>query len=146
MDAAHFATNMTALNTFFRPLALALSPIAMVGLIMSTALAGNVAFRIQQARFKFPNRHVRALGFSGVGTGMGTAAAILFPYSRAVVYGVSMPVWAATGAYFAWDVYFLSSTASTIGHAAHVGGAVAGAAYVLLLKQFGLISTRRWLF
>lgn len=145
IDLGHITTNLIGFSTFFQPLALVLSPISMVGLIASTSVAGNIGFLVKERQRKFPNRHKGGLGFSGVVMGMGAAATILFPRSWTKVYGVSMPLWAATAAFFAWDMLFLTSATSQTGHAAHIGGAVVGAVYVLSLKHFNLLrSPRLW--
>jgi len=139
----HFVANAMSFNAFSTLLAIFLPPLHFGGVILTSALAGSAAFLVQQSRKKFPNRRIRALGMSAVTSGMGAMAAYLFPQAPASIYGVRMPMWAAFAGYFAWDAFFLDSERSTTGHAAHLGGALAGLVYGACLTASGVFPTRR---
>lgn len=130
----HFLANTFALNAFCDGLTFFVSPIHFVGLILTTGLAGSVGFLYQQSRSKFPNRRVRALGMSGIASGLGVASAVFAPYAAVSVMGFPVPIWVALAGYTAWDVAFLESETSTTGHAAHLSGALAGLIYGVALR------------
>jgi len=140
----HFVANALSFNAFSELLMIFLPPVHFCGVILASALAGSAAFLVQQSRKKFPNRRIRALGMSAVTSGMGAMAAYLFPQAPASIYGIKMPMWAAFAGYFAWDAFFLESERSTTGHAAHLGGALAGLIYGACLTASGVIRTRRF--
>lgn len=144
IDFGHFVTNALSFNAFSKLLAIFLPPVHFGGVILTSALAGSAAFLVQQSRKKFPNRRFRALGMSAVTSGMGAMAAYLFPQAPASVYGVNMPMWAAFAGYFAWDAFFLESERWTAGHAAHLGGALAGLVYGACLTASGVVRTQRF--
>lgn len=140
----HIFANAVSFNQFARVFAILLPPIHFVGVILTSALAGSAAFLLQQSREKFSNRRVHALGLSGVTSGLAAMAAYLFPQARATVYGFEVPMWTAAAGYFAWDMFFLDSQKSTTGHAAHLGGAVAGLIYGVCLAAAGIVRPARF--
>jgi len=86
------------------------------------------------------------LGFSGAVSGVVTAAALLFPTRKMLLMGIiPMPLWVLGLGYIAYDTYSMDAVDSTVGHDAHIGGAVFGAAfYMVFLRRFGgLLGARR---
>lgn len=72
-----------------------------------------------------------ALGASGAVAGVVTAFAILYPKQILLLWGiVPTPAWALVAACVVWDLYSLidqkDGRGDGIGHAAHLGGALAG--------------------
>lgn len=143
IDFWHFLANATSFNSFSKLLAIFLPPVHFAGVILTSALAGSAAFLLQQSREKPSYRRVRALGMSAVTSGMGAMAAYLFPHAIVSLNGIDMQIWAAAAGYFAWDVFFLNSQQSTTGHAAHVGGSLAGLGYGAWLVASGVVPARR---
>lgn len=141
-DTGHFLTNILSFNSVCNLLNLILPPVHLVGLILSTGLGGSAGFLAQQSRGKFPNRRVRALGMSGITTGLGVAAAVLCPRASVSIYGLRVPIWLGLGGYLACDVFLLPSEISNVGHAAHIGGGITGALYALSLRFSGSTSAR----
>ena len=113
-------------------------------LCLISGIAGNIAWIYHTAtrskvvvrggQIQGPREYASALGASGIVMGAGTVAACLAPFAPMSVFliPVRLPLWGVLAGYYAIDAYFLSSTTSRIGHAAHLGGAAAGAAYYLL--------------
>lgn len=133
-DTGHFLANLLSFSSVCKSLTIVLPPVHLVGLILSTALGGSAGFLAQQSRGKFPNRRVRALGMSGITTGLGVALAVLWPNARVVLYGFPLPIWLGLAGYLAWDVLLLPSEISNIGHAAHIGGGITGLLYALSFR------------
>ena len=80
------------------------------------------------------------LGASGMVMGAGMAAACLMPTAPMglIFPPVVLPLWVLTAVYVGIDTYFLHSETSRIGHSAHLGGAIYGAAYYLgYLRKYG---------
>jgi len=144
ISSGHFLANAVSFNQFATVFAILLPPIHFGGVILTSAFAGSAAFLLQQSQEKFSDRRVRALGLSGVTSGMGAMAAYLFPQARVSVYGFGMPMWAAVAGYFAWDAFSLESQKSATGHAAHLGGAMAGLIYGACLAATGVVRPARF--
>lgn len=79
------------------------------------------------------------LGFSGALSGLLTSAALLHPHQRLLLMGVvPLPLWAVAGGYMVYDTYRLDDAHSSVGHDAHLGGAIFGALwYMVSLRKFG---------
>lgn len=137
-DFGHFMANTLAFHTFCNVLTSIVPPIHFLGLIATTGIASSAAFLFQQSRSKFPNRRVRALGMSGITSGIGVATAVFAPNMYVLVMGFPVPIWVTLGGYAAWDTVFLQSENSTTGHASHLGGALAGLVYAIALRAQGV--------
>lgn len=94
-------------------------------------------------------RHV-ALGASGVVMAFASVATCLAPMIRLLIFPlpVPIPMFILTGAYFAMDIFYLNANDS-VGHSAHLGGAVFGVLYYLAaLRGYGgvasMLSRRRY--
>jgi len=138
IEPGHLFGNLLAFNTFTSYLIhTGITPVHYAGAIVSTAIIGNSAWLFQQARKeRVDGQPARALGLSGVVMGLGAAASFAAPRAPAALFWiVPMPIWAIMGAYIAWDTYMVKSPTSGIGHAAHLGGAVAGAVYYVLVLR-----------
>lgn len=84
--------------------------------------------------------HRSALGASGMVMGFGAAATCLAPLTRMAVMfcPVPVPLWALTTVYAAVDTYFLDDARSGVAHSAHLGGAVFGGVfYLVVLRRLG---------
>ncbi|OQU96978.1 hypothetical protein CLAIMM_02983 [Cladophialophora immunda] len=119
----HIAGNLFAFSTFSRML---------------------LAYGIAPARRAL---HMRALGLSGVVMGLGAAVSLATPKSRVLLFGaVPVPVWLVMLLYTAYDSARLDDQASTVGHAAHLGGAAFGAVYYLVALRNPAALPFAWLF
>ncbi|GAB1734800.1 hypothetical protein NU195Hw_g1928t1 [Hortaea werneckii] len=84
--------------------------------------------------------HRSALGASGIVLGFGAAATCLAPFTRMAVMflPVPVPLWVLTSVYAAVDTYFLDDPRSPVAHSAHLGGAVFGGVfYLVVLRRLG---------
>lgn len=142
MRTNHFLSNIFAFNSLFNFLGRVVPPVHMIGLMIGSGLGGSAGFLAQQSRSKFRSRRTRALGMSGITTGLGVASAVLYPSGGVSVYGFPVPTWLALGGYLAWDIFLLPSETSNIGHAAHIGGGIAGFLYASSLRFLGGTYTR----
>lgn len=137
-DLGHFTANTLAFNSLCNLLQFLVPPLHFVGLVLTTGIAGSAGWLFHQSRSKFPNRRMRALGMSGITSGMGIATAVLAPQADVSIMGFSVPIWVGLGGYAAWDVALLESENSKTGHAAHLGGALAGLIYAAVLSAQGV--------
>jgi membrane associated rhomboid family serine protease len=112
-------------------------------LILGSILAGSAAFLSHESTIH-PGAQRVGLGFSSAVAGVVTAAACLMPYQQVLLFGViPLPLWALGLGYIAYDTYSMDGD-TTVAHDAHIGGAVFGGAYYLLvLRRFGGILGRR---
>lgn len=160
----HIGFNMFSLWTFGQIMAFAgIGAVNTAAVCLVSAVAGSAAWAYHHAFIKpdprqshiFNRQVIRArdmdtaLGASGLVMGAGAAAACLWPFApvQLMLIPINIPLWGAVAGFFMVDAYFVNSSASMIGHAAHMGGAVAGVAYYLLaLRNYGgvwrLISRR----
>ncbi|KAI1611301.1 hypothetical protein EDD36DRAFT_466252 [Exophiala viscosa] len=138
IEPYHLMGNLFAFNTFTHYLIhTGITPVHYAGAIVGTAIIGNLAWLFHQARKeKVSGQPARALGLSGVVMGLGAAASFAAPRAQVALFGiVPMPIWAFMAAYIAFDTYMVDSPTSRIGHAAHLGGAAAGAVYYGLVLR-----------
>jgi len=165
-DFMHIAFNMLSFNTFAGVLCLAggvgVGPAHVFGLTLGSAVVGGASWLYQkqpQDRDKrwgpfgehgLPASRQVGLGFSGVVMGFSTVATMLAPTMRMMIFPlpVPMPMWVFTGAYFAYDLFYLNSD-DRVGRSAHLGGAVFGVVYYLAaLRGYGgvasMLSRRRY--
>ncbi|TKA68024.1 hypothetical protein B0A49_07926 [Cryomyces minteri] len=138
----HFAVNAWSLYLFGGLLAAhpGLGFAHILSLCLGAAVAGNAAY-VYDASQKAPRAAARpALGASGVVMGFGTALSLLAPHVKLYVFPlpVPLPIWVVVGGFTLVDAYLKDSAASRVGHAAHLGGALAGAVYyAVYLRRFG---------
>ena len=153
-DFVHFLFNMFAFRAFgtilsFMP---GVGAFHVVSLCLGSAITGSFAFLYQRdlsspPNTKFPGAIVgargvelSALGASGMVMGAGMSATCLMPKAPVslMFLPVIMPLWVLMGVYVGIDMYFLGDGTSKIGHDAHLGGALYGAAYYLgYLRKYG---------
>lgn len=67
-------------------------------------------------------------GLSAITQGLGVAATCMYPWQLVAPLGgpVRLPLWLATSTYLLFDLWTVRDAESTIGHAAHLGGALTG--------------------
>jgi membrane associated rhomboid family serine protease len=165
-DLMHIAFNMYSFNVFAGILCFAggvgVGPVHVMALTLGSAIVGSASWLYQKQptgrdkRWGPYGEHGLAavrqvgLGFSGVVMGVSSAATMLAPMVPAglMFIPVTVPMYVLTGAYFAWDLFWLNSN-DNIGRSAHLGGAVFGVVYYLAaLRGYGgvvqLLSRRRY--
>ncbi|KAF1956617.1 rhomboid-domain-containing protein [Byssothecium circinans] len=121
-----------------------MTPVRLLALVFGSGLSGSVGYlyirhrKMQESQAVTVNRgegggsrdFARGLGFSGSVMGVGAVAAILYPRTQILLYGiVPMPLWALISGYAVFDGYYLNNPNSRIGHAGHIGGLAFGLVY-----------------
>lgn len=165
-DLMHIAFNMISFNAFASVLCIAggvgVGPAHVVALTLGSAVVGSASWLYQKQpqgrdkRWGSWGEHGLAatrqvgLGFSGVVMGVSSAATMLAPMLPMgfMFIPAPVPMFVLTGAYFAWDLFWLNSN-DNIGRSAHLGGAVFGVVYYLAaLRGYGgvvqMLSRRRY--
>lgn len=151
----HIAFNMIALNAFGSIMAIipGVGAVHVISMCIGSAIAGSAAFLYQKSGQSASDpklkdwsdnvtrmpQMVSGLGASGMVMGAGATAACLMPFApmQIMFIPINIPLWVLTLGYAALDTYFLHSN-SPIGHAAHLGGAIYGAAfYLAYLRNYG---------
>jgi membrane associated rhomboid family serine protease len=144
----HLLLNVSFTLTLGRVLSmLALRPLAQFGsLALATSLAASAAF-LAQTKPRRDHHHalagapagaapsMGALGASGMNSGFLAATACMVPRLQLNLFGVvPLRVWQIALFCAAVDAYFLEAHTG-IGHSAHLGGAVAGAAWWAVFRR-----------
>lgn len=135
----HLAFNIITWHSFSKML-IGLPPIHTVGIILGSAIAASGAFLYDA---KGTTKY--GLGSSGIVSGVLMTCTMFAPMAQASIMGIiPAPLVVLTGGYFLMDTYFMQAGSATgIGHSAHIGGGVFGAAYYLLfLRRYGGILGR----
>ncbi|CAK3969842.1 Integral membrane protease [Lecanosticta acicola] len=151
----HFIFNMVTLHAFGSVLASsAINPSSLVVMSVSFGVLSSCALlywlkskgldkgkrQIRRGFLQRPTQSITiysGLGASGILCGLGAAATCLAPFQRMILAVIPMPLFMCTAVFFAVDTYFLNKE-SQVGHAAHLGGSVAGFAYYLaFLRNHG---------
>ncbi len=153
VDPDHIIGNRTAFSTFSKFLTTCgIGPTSYSLLILGSAISGNLAFLYQASQrqprgwayltsFFTQRTELRALGLSGVVMGLGVAISLTIPRVKVLVFGaVRMPMWLLMLLYILYDTARLTDQSSTVGHAAHLGGAAFGAVFYLLWMRNTLAS------
>ncbi|KIW92727.1 uncharacterized protein Z519_06575 [Cladophialophora bantiana CBS 173.52] len=149
----HIVGNLFAFSTFSRMLLwYGIAPLRYGELILVSAVAGNAAFLYQASqrqRQKNRNRSLqsRALGLSAVVMGLGATVSLATPKAKVLLFGaVPIPVWLLMVLYAAYDSARLEDQTSTVGHAAHLGGAASGAIFYLVALRSKAALPFAWMF
>ncbi|KIX01472.1 uncharacterized protein Z518_09198 [Rhinocladiella mackenziei CBS 650.93] len=154
IQSDHIFGNLLAFSTFSRMLlTCGIGPLRYGLLILGSAVSGHLAF-LYQASLRQPRgwafftqrAELQALGLSGVVMGLGVAVSLAAPRAKILVFGaVPMPVWLLMVLYIVYDSAGLEDPTSTVGHAAHLGGAAFGAAFYLLALRNNAALPFSWL-
>jgi membrane associated rhomboid family serine protease len=124
-DPTHLFFNMLALVFFGPALEVGLGTAGFLAIYSGSLIAGSAWTWMEH--FRDPN--YRALGASGAISGVTTAAALFFPFSTIYLFfAVPMPMIVFALGYIIWSaVASAGRLRDGVGHAAHLGGALAGA-------------------
>eukprot|EP00455_Lapot_gusevi_P002053 TRINITY_DN1079_c0_g1_i1.p1 TRINITY_DN1079_c0_g1~~TRINITY_DN1079_c0_g1_i1.p1 ORF type:complete len:264 (-),score=1.29 TRINITY_DN1079_c0_g1_i1:280-1071(-) len=124
----HFFFNMFGLWSFGSTMCYLLSPSRFLLLYLGGGIVGNL---YQLYRAKSERRNVYGLGASGAVYSLLINYALNFPRSQIILFFFPLPAMVAVPGLLLFDYYYLGSKSSTTGHAAHLGGAMWGAAFFL---------------
>jgi membrane associated rhomboid family serine protease len=129
-DPTHLFFNMLALFFFGPVMEVGLGTIEFIAIYFGSLLAGSAWTWMEH--YRDPN--YRALGASGAISGVTSAAALFFPFSTIYLFfAVPMPMIVFALGYIIWSaVASAGRVRDGIGHAAHLGGALAGVVIVCI--------------
>jgi membrane associated rhomboid family serine protease len=129
-DPTHLFFNMLALFFFGPVMEVGLGTIEFIAIYFGSLLAGSAWTWMEHYR----DSNYRALGASGAISGVTSAAALFFPFSTIYLFfAVPMPMIVFALGYIIWSaVASAGRVRDGIGHAAHLGGALAGIAIVCI--------------
>jgi membrane associated rhomboid family serine protease len=119
-----------------------IGPARFLTLILGSGFAGSVGYLFDRYQRTAATRHVdymSGLGFSGAVMGVGTAAAMMYPTTTFMIYGIiPAPLWAIMGGYLVYDGFYLNSESGRTAHAGHLGGTAFGVLYYFLSIRRGI--------
>jgi membrane associated rhomboid family serine protease len=139
ISPGHFAFNMLTFHSMGSLLVYMAGMRAshIVAITLTSGVVGNIA---QLSSNPAGDRLV--LGASGAVMGLAAVATCYAPFTpmNLMFIPIGIPLWVITVGYALVDSYYIGSESSRIGHAAHVGGALAGVAYYMLfLRKHGAL-------
>jgi len=130
-DPTHLFFNMLALFFFGPVLEVGLGSAAFITIYLVSLIAGSAWTWMEH----FRDANYRALGASGAISGVTTAAAMFLPFQTIYLFfAIPMPLIVFALGFIIWSAVASAGRARDgIGHAAHLGGALAGVVVVCLL-------------
>jgi hypothetical protein len=129
-DPFHLFMNMLALFFFGPIIEYSFGPLSFLGIYFGSLLGGSLWTWMEH----FKDSNYKALGASGAISGLTSAIALFAPFSTIYAFfAIPMPLIVFAGAYIVWSAVASSTgVRDGIGHAAHLGGALAGIAIVCI--------------
>ena len=129
-DPFHLFMNMLALFFFGPIIEYSFGPLSFLGIYFGSLLGGSLWTWMEH----FKDSNYKALGASGAISGLTSAIALFAPFSTIYAFfAIPMPLIVFAGAYLVWSAVASSTgVRDGIGHAAHLGGALAGIAIVCI--------------
>jgi len=129
-DPFHLFMNMLALFFFGPIIEYSFGPLSFLGIYFGSLLGGSLWTWMEH----FKDANYKALGASGAISGLTSAIALFAPFSTIYAFfAIPMPLIVFAGAYIVWSAVASSTgVRDGIGHAAHLGGALAGIAIVCI--------------
>jgi membrane associated rhomboid family serine protease len=139
ISPGHFAFNMLALFSMGSLLVYmpGMRATHIVAITLTSGVLGNIA-----QLSSHPATDRLSLGASGAVMGLAAVATCYAPWTpmNFMFIPISIPLWITTVGYALFDSYYIGSETSRIGHAAHVGGGLAGVAYYMVfLRKYGAL-------
>lgn len=132
VDWTHLFFNMFSLFVFGGSLERALGPFLFVALYLVSLVGGNLLAWFYHRE----NPEYRAVGASGAISGLIFAAIVLFPNMELALLFLPFffPAWIYGLLFLAYSMYGIGKQNDNIGHEAHLGGAVVGLLFTLILR------------
>jgi len=129
-DPFHLFMNMLALFFFGPIIEYSFGPLSFLGIYFGSLLGGPLWTWMEH----FKDSNYKALGASGAISGLTSAIALFAPFSTIYAFfAIPMPLIALRRAHIVWSAVASSTgVRDGIGHAAHLGGALAGIAIVCI--------------
>lgn len=131
----HLIVNMFVLYAFGSGLEVALGVIPFLVIYLTSLVGGNLLAMLIHKH----SSHYSSVGASGAISGLVFATIALFPQLKILF----IPGWVFGIAYVAYTIYAIRSQRTDIGHAAHLGGALIGMVFALIM--FPNVLVENWL-
>jgi len=141
-DFAHLAFNMITFYFFAFPLEAQIGP----GRFAALYLLGLVVSDLGTYHKHRNDPAYASLGASGAVSAVLFASVVYFPWQKLFVFPLPVPIPAPlfAVAYVAYSWYSARHPRGRINHDAHLGGALAGLAFVLLTDPAAYVRLARW--
>jgi|TARA_B110000503_G_scaffold64158_1_gene101180 membrane associated rhomboid family serine protease len=141
-DVSHLLFNMLTLYFFADVVLYGVGPIYFVLIYIASLFGGNW-YALQRHRNE---PYYSAVGASGAVMGVLYAAIMLQPHMGLYMFfiPIAIPAWLFGIMYLLYSIYGMKRQLGSIGHDAHIGGAVVGYALILLARP-ELLATDLWL-
>lgn len=133
VDYLHLGFNMYALYLFSGQLLYAFSNFQFILVYCLSLLAGNyLALTIHKNQ-----AYYSAVGASGAVTGIVYACVVLYPDMELFLMLIPIPIkgYIFGVGYLFYSIYGMKKQLGNVGHTAHIGGAIAGYVFTILIKQ-----------
>jgi len=129
-DFQHLFFNMLTLY-FFAPIVIGAFGAQKFLLIYFASLLSGSALSY---KYHYNENHYSAIGASGAVTGILYTAIMIYPQmTLRLFFAIPIPGWLFAIGYMYYTIYGMKNQLGNIGHAAHLGGAIAGFALSLFL-------------
>ncbi len=131
VDWQHLVFNMFTLVVFANSVIYTLGGLYFVLIYFGSLFAGNW----WTYRYRYQEKNYSAVGASGAVTGVVYASIILYPDMKLMLLflPIPLPAYIFGMLYLFYAVYGMKNQWGNIGHAAHLGGAIAGLLITILL-------------
>lgn len=137
-DWFHFAFNMFSFYSFANFLTHEFSTINFLLIYFGSMIIGSVLTYFIHKEEPFYS----AIGASGAVMGIIYCAILLYPENSILLFGaIPIPGYIFAFLYLAYSIYGMKGRFDNIGHTAHLGGAIGGLVFTLLLRP-SLFETR----
>ncbi len=132
VDYMHLFFNMYTLYFFAYVVTMRMGRMEFLVIYFGSLLAGNVLSYL----FHKNNNYYSAVGASGAVSGVLFASILLFPEMRLGIMFIPIPIpaYVLGIGYLAYTIFGMKKQLGNIGHAAHLGGAVAGLLLAVILE------------
>lgn len=141
VDWMHFLFNMITLYFFADIVLMQVGPAYFALIYMASMVLGNlITYQIYYNTLNY-----RAVGASGAVMGVLYASIMMFPdMTIGVFFIIPMPSYLFAILYLFYSVYGMKNKGDSIGHSAHIGGALGG--LILIIAKFPFLLTQQlWL-
>ena len=127
----HFGFNMIAMVSFATSLGDSFLNIWQLALVYFGSLLGGSALSLFVHR---NHADYRGVGASGAVSGLIFASIVLYPAGGVSLFVIDLPNWFFALIFIAVSIFGIKTQAGNIGHAAHLGGALAGILLAFALR------------
>lgn len=130
-DYLHLGFNMFSFWSFSRALEIEFNTFEMVLVYFGSMLVGSyLTLNIHKNE-----PHYSAIGASGAVSGIIYSAVLLDPSIEVIVYVIPVPGYIFAVLYLVYSIFGMRNRTDNIGHTAHLGGALGGLLFTLIIRK-----------